>query len=267
MNPKVMLIAFIGVGLLGILVFIHSIKPAALPPYPAFVNVYVTKRDLKVGEWVDSRTDLVWKRIKWEKHSQNNVLTSQNVDGDVLRSSIPAGSFLFKRDLVAPGDADFLAYALPPGKTAMSLAVKIQNAVDRFIQPGEHVDVVMRNTNAQVARVLLTNIRILAVDHRLGAEVKVVPKGPSAPGSSPQQARPQPVVTATQNPDTPVLVTLEVTPEDAIKLSQGMNKGVISLILRSVLANTDSEKKSQAFGFLGPVFVYNGNVKTKEENY
>ncbi|MBO6037731.1 MAG: Flp pilus assembly protein CpaB, partial [Acetobacter sp.] len=156
MNPKVMLIAFIGVGLFGMYLFVRSMKPAALPPYPSFVNVYVVKRDLKVGKWLDPRTDLTWKKVKWENHTTNNVLTTQNINGDVLRSSIPAGSFLFKRDLVAPGDSDFLTYAIHPGKVAVSLAIPIQNAVDHFIQPGEHDDVLMRNDGQRVAKVVLT---------------------------------------------------------------------------------------------------------------
>ena len=72
-----------------------------------------------------------------------------------------------------------------------------------------------------------------------------------------QQAASSQVSTATVlNPNAPLVVTFEVTPEEAATLMQATNTGIVSLMLRS--ARDDSHGTGEVSAGSGSMIIYNG---------
>jgi pilus assembly protein CpaB len=124
---------------------------------------------------------------------------------------------------------------LTPGYRALAMKVDEVIGVSGFIAPDDRVDVIATvptpGTNERVAKIVLQDKRVLSVASN--AEQK---------GATGQMAR---------------SITLEVTPEEAEKLSIAQNEGSLSLALRS----SGDEKKVDTAGsstrqmFAGPKTV------------
>jgi pilus assembly protein CpaB len=105
-----------------------------------------------------------------------------------------------------------LSTVIESGKRAVTVAVDDVRGVAGFIFPGDFVDVVMTRTNStdgpqNFSEVILQHVKVLAIDQVAGER---------------QQERPT-VAKA---------VTVEVTPEQALKILLATNVGRLSLILR-----------------------------------
>jgi pilus assembly protein CpaB len=154
--------------------------------------------------------------------------------GRVVRTPITAGQPLTKGSLVAPGDRGFLAAALSPGMRAISVPMRITSGVSGFVFPGDRVDVFLtQKVNVQegeplrVAETIVRNVRVLATDQR--ADTKRDEEGNT-------------VVSKFK------MVTLEVTPRIAEKLTVAQSIGTISLSLRSLAENAAELEQAIASG-------------------
>ncbi|MBQ3818064.1 MAG: Flp pilus assembly protein CpaB [Acetobacter sp.] len=284
MNPKVMLFLFFGVGIVGVVMFLHATKPAILKPEPpkkVYVHVFVAKHNLQKGDWV-SLNDLTEKTFVLGKQPVGALLTTQEVAGHAVRFPIAAGKVIVGSDLISQSDPDFLAYALPPGKGAISIALTRANAVDNFIQPGERVDVFVRINRPTTAvsaaviksQVILRNLRVLSVNHSLGKTFvredqsvearmgRLIDSGQSQTNLNRTQAALQRNTPPMEilNPNMPLVVTLEVTPEESATLMQAVNTGTVSLMLRSAQGNRDTGQSFAMSGdaLSGETLIYNG---------
>ncbi len=109
---------------------------------------------------------------------------------------------------------------LQPGTRAVTVGVDAVTGSAGLIWPGDHVDLILTQTLAEpslpvgrrvVAETVLSDIRVIAIDQQLVQGAEANPK-------EPQQAR---------------TVTLEVTPEQAERVSVAIRLGRLSLTVRA----------------------------------
>jgi pilus assembly protein CpaB len=114
--------------------------------------------------------------------------------------------------ITAPNQPATLSSMIDPGKRAVTVRVDDVRGVAGFIQPGDHVDVVLIRTEAEsrsnegYSDVILQSAKVLAIDQITGER--------------------------TDKPTIAKAVTLEVSAEDAQKILLASNIGRLSLILR-----------------------------------
>ena len=129
--------------------------------------------------------------------------------GRVLARSVVPGEPILESSLLPEGSQSGLASLIEERSRAVSIQVDEFQSVAGFVQPGSRVDVVASLQGAAGPRSesILQNVKVLAVDVR------------TAQGDgTPQPAR---------------VVTLEVTPREAEKLSAAENGGRIKLAMRN----------------------------------
>jgi pilus assembly protein CpaB len=201
--------------------------PAPIPT----TQVLVAAVDMAPGHFIKPE-DLRWQ--PWPKDSvvDSYILESpgaiDDLGGTVVRTMIGSGEPVTENRLVRPGDRGFLAAVLQPGMRAVSVPVNETSGIAGLIFPGDHVDVILTHAvrqqtaagvqTRQVSETVLTNVRVLAIDQSVSMT------GPA--GSVADTA------------------TLEVTPQQAEKISVMMQIGQLSLSLRS-LAEADTPASAE----------------------
>ena len=111
----------------------------------------------------------------------------------------------------APNQRASFSTVIEKGKRAVTVAVDDVRGVAGFIFPGDFVDVVLTRTNNSVgpqdfAEVILQHVKVLAIDQMAGERQ--------------------------ERPTVAKAVTVEVTPEQALRILLATNVGKLSLILR-----------------------------------
>jgi pilus assembly protein CpaB len=172
-------------------------------------------------------------------------MTADQLIGTVVRTPITAGQPISHGAIVAPGDRGFLAAALGPGMRAVSVPVSELTGVAGFIFPGDRVDLVLTQNVAsqitpnatyssvvdtrglKVSETIIRNLRVLATDQR--ASPTLDEKGNTVVSNY-------------------KLVTLEVTPRLAEKITVAQAIGTISLSLRSLADNAEAIESALASG-------------------
>ncbi len=153
--------------------------------------------------------------------------------GSVARQVLPQGVPVARSAIVQPGDRGFLAAVLPKGKRAITIAVSEVAGLGGLVLPGDRVDLILTYSIAgsvidaerdiRASETVMKNIRVLALDQRLGP---VMPKEKDA-----------------SKADTPPIAhtaTLEVTPQQAEMITLGQTLGDLSLVLNSVRDGGDA---------------------------
>lgn len=139
--------------------------------------------------------------------------------GTVVRYDIFPGEPIREQKLATAGDG-LLSAVLGSGKRGVSATVTAASAAGGFILPNDHVDVVVTRDSAagQFSETILSNVRVLAIDARLG----------EAPGREDAAAGPSVF-------EGKAIATLELDPAGAEVLIGAANGGTLSLVLRSLL--------------------------------
>ncbi len=160
--------------------------------------------------------------------------TSEELVGTVVRNAITAGQPITQGSLVKPGDRGFLAAALSPGMRAITVPVSALTGVAGFVFPGDRVDLMLTQSVAgdtgpalKVSETIMRNLRVLATDQR----------SRSATDESGNT-----VVRKFK------LVTFEVTPSIAEKITVAQSIGTLSLSLRSIADNAAELEQALASG-------------------
>jgi pilus assembly protein CpaB len=138
------------------------------------------------------------------------------VYGAALRAGVSAGHPIRRSAIVKPGDRDFLQIVLSPRARAIAIPVATGGASTGLLYPGDRVDVILTQTfkhdppltRGSVSETVVESLRVLVVD---APDAK-----PASTGNSFGRT-----------------VTLEVTPEQAEKISVAAELGKLSLTLRS----------------------------------
>jgi pilus assembly protein CpaB len=253
-----------GVGCVAVLVHgMSAAKPkpvaivAAAPPPDPTVRVLVSRGDLKVGQRVQ-QDDMTWrdwpvsalsptyitdtakpmsvgggqigaaagKVVDATRTAMSNPSQGAGAQfvGAVVREHILPNEPVVASKLVMAGGSGVLAVTLDPGMRAVALPLTPESAAGGFIQPGDHVDVMMTrstdsgpqqlNANATTnpmhgftTTTVMRNVRVLAIDQNMGAQ-----KTSSTVGAT---------------------ATVEASPAQAEYLVLAKASGTITLALRS----------------------------------
>jgi pilus assembly protein CpaB len=230
--------------------FMH--EPAAQAPEPAVQRILVAKRNLASGTFVQAQQDFDWQPAPeaaaksgdtaGEKagdapeantnYLYEGVARPEDFNGAVVRRPIHAGEAIIPSMLMKSGEGGFMSAVLEPGKRAVSISVNLTSGNAGFVSPGDRVDLLVtyrvknaKNVDSGSGESIGTetfahNVRVLAVDQTL------------------------------DNPENKAIIaktiTVEVTPEEAEKISVASEMGKISVALVSVGTEPTSDAKDTA---------------------
>jgi|HubBroStandDraft_1064217.scaffolds.fasta_scaffold00087_26 pilus assembly protein CpaB len=151
--------------------------------------------------------------------------------GAITRRDLAEGEILLSADVVKAGDRDFLPAVLTPGARAVTVSVNtLSGSSAGLIYPGDHVDLILTQTFHEpnlpiglrtVGENIAQNLRVLAIDHYTQG-------GTVANGNEPQMR------------NSARTVTLEAEPTVALKIGIASDLGKLSLILRSLDADSSA---------------------------
>jgi pilus assembly protein CpaB len=214
---------------------------AAAAPVKTGPEVLVATKALPVGTLITAESfryqpwpEELIEEAYFIKGGEEKDDSMKSLVGTVVRNAVTAGQPITKESLVAPGDRGFLAAALSPGMRAVTVPVSALTGVAGFVFPGDRVDLVLTQNVAasdgpglKVAETILRNLRVLATDQR--AQTNKDEKGNT-------------IVSEFK------LVTLEVTPRIAEKITVAQTIGTISLSLRALADNAAELEQAIASG-------------------
>jgi pilus assembly protein CpaB len=194
----------------------------------ARAQVLVATAPIGVGERL-SETNMTW--MDWPKNAVQEDYIEQaampealvDMQGVVARFEIFEGDPIRQQKLIR-SDQGYLSAVLDTGMRGISIAVDAGSAAGGFIVPNDHVDVVLtRGTESgQVSETIVSNVRVLAINTRLG-EV-----GKTGAPAQPEDPRAE-IFGGT------ALATLELDPVRAETVINATTLGRLSLALRSVV--------------------------------
>ena len=222
---KIALVVAVFFGLIaayGIFNFLRQQRQAAEALRTQTQDVVIAAKDIPAGSTIGEAMlkDGTVRAIKWPKASvpAGAFGTPTEVIGKVNRVKIMANEPILESRL--SGEGAGLTVRLEPGKRAMAVRVDEIIGVSGFIVPDDRVDVIVTttppgvtNSDARLSKIVLQNKRVLSVAQ--STEQK---------DGKPQVAR---------------SITLEVSPEEAEKLSLAYQEGPIVLALRGVGDETE----------------------------
>ena len=196
---------------------------AAVVEQRPVVRILAARRDLAIGERVASG-DFYWQTWPDEAMSPGYIIEGRSdgandFTGAVVRAPISQGEPVTGRRLVQPGDAGFMAAVLTPGMRAVAVPISAEHGAGGFILPNDRVDVLVSyeedvegrrgSLRSFVARTVVENARVLAIDQTFGGDGEENVVGETA--------------------------TLELTPDQARAVSVAVARGQVSLVLRSLM--------------------------------
>jgi pilus assembly protein CpaB len=186
-------------------------------------SVLVAATAIEPGEEVSASNV---KAIQWPSESvPEGVLASTSELAEILyaRGTILPGEPIMLEKLDAAGNLLTLAAAIEPGMRAVSITVRSDTGVAGFVLPGDRVDVnefierepgqsassygsdAVRVTSDLIARPVLKSVKVLAVDQTFDSNLE---------GARPSST-----------------VTLEVSPDGALRLGAAGMQGALGLAL------------------------------------
>ncbi|HVI52628.1 MAG TPA: Flp pilus assembly protein CpaB [Candidatus Sulfotelmatobacter sp.] len=223
------------------------------PVAPATEDVLVAAADIAPGTVLKSG-DLRYMPWPRDGIDERLVLRSSAADpiadyaGTIARRPLLAGEPLSAQAVFRRLDGGILSAMLEPGMRAVSVPVTQTSGVGGFLQPNDHVDILL-NQDVKASEVdgqtlhgdfqrlatqaVLSDVRVLAVDDRL------VKSDPSAPAST----------------STSRTVTFELTPKDAEVLLTAQKLGEITLSLRSMARADSDEAPASVTGYTTDIEV------------
>jgi pilus assembly protein CpaB len=254
---KIALVVAVFFGLIaayGIYNFLSSQQKAADSLRAANQDIVVAGEDLPPGTTLNEeaiKKGLI-KTTPWPKASipVGAFSSPQQVIGKVNRVKILANEPILEGRLAGEGAG--LTVRLDPGKRALAFPVNEIVGVSGFIVPDDRVDIILTTTplggdqGAKISKVVMQNMRVLSVAQ--STEQK---------DGKPQLAR---------------SITLEVSPEEAEKLSLASQEGQLVLALRGLgddasVATNGSSKRDLLALASGPRKSAAGAVAPAQDKY
>jgi len=190
-----------------------------------YVQVVVAARDIP-GNTVLQEAMLVLQKKPTELKHVQEFTDAKEIIGKTLTVPVVAGQAILSSQVVAPGDVNKgLAYKIPVGLRAVSVAIDAVSGVSGLLQPGDRVDVLATiSKDSETYTVLpLQDVVVLAVG---------------------QQIDNTRVAAGEDKPEMAETVTLAVQYNDAKPLMLASIKGNIRLLLRNPV--------DHAKGYYGP---------------
>lgn len=206
-------------------------------------QILVAKKAITIGHFL-AADDLAWQpwpesadaKSFFEKTSAPDALTASV--GAVAKIAMAQGEPLTPAKIAHPGQGGWMSAILAPGMRAVSIEISAESAAGGFIQPDDHVDVLMtrdvdssenNNGAGQIlakARtfIILQNVHLLAIDANYGQGAKEAKE--TKDGKEAREGEGG-VLIGTR-------ATLELSPQDAALVAAAQKGGRLSLALRSV---------------------------------
>ncbi len=229
---------------------------------PPTVTVVAAKRTLYQGQTLTSE-DLEQREVEPDYVPPTAYRTVDELIGRVPQERILQGEYIRAERLASSGAGVGLNAIIPRGQRARSINITDGSAVSGFLNPGNYVDVLVtikpdreaKGSGGSKAKdddyrtiTLLQNVKILAVDSRLGAG-----DAESETGRDGNTYRPS--------------VTLAVTPEEAERITHAQVEGDVTLTLRndidSTQVDTNGARAEKILGKPDQVVITFKDVKTK----
>ncbi|MEP3654133.1 MAG: Flp pilus assembly protein CpaB [Litorimonas sp.] len=199
-----------------------------------YVPVLAIDADVSTGQRI---TENMLTSIKWpaEALTANLINIDDQPDAkaefinSLARQPMAQGETISRSKVIMAGDSGVMAALLKPGMRAVTTRISVDTAAGGFIQPGDRVDVIIRenfpirrdNTQQQqqstaersslyVAQTLFENVKVLAIDQTFTTSAE---SGAAIPGST---------------------ATFELSQSDAELLQEAEGYGDLYLTLRGV---------------------------------
>jgi pilus assembly protein CpaB len=212
-----------------VLVCLEALPQRVATDTAATDEILVATGALSPGSFLRTK-DVMWQRyagktepsqIRRSPGSTDNGDLNQQSRGEVfvgaaLRENVASGEPIRRSAIVRPGDRDFLQIVLLPGARAIAIPLATGGPSTSLLSPGDHVDVILTQTfkndpslvRRSVSETVVESLRVLAID---AADTKPT-TGSTGSGRT---------------------VTLEVTPQQAEKISLAPQLGKLSHRLRT----------------------------------
>jgi pilus assembly protein CpaB len=201
-------------------------------------QILVAKKDIVLGHFLVA-DDLAWQA--WPENAQTKSFLEKKDAGDALEKSVGAvakiamaeGEPITPAKIAHPGEGGWMAAIISPGMRAVSIEISAETAAGGFIQPNDHVDVMMtrevdsNENNAGAGgqvlakartHVILQNVHLLAIDAIYSQPAKDAKEAKTGEGG---------VLVGTR-------ATLELAPQDAALIAAAQKGGRLTLALRSI---------------------------------
>lgn len=202
------------------------------------VDVVVATRNLYMGLPIGEDDVAVVKLVPEIVPADVTYTSKDAVLGRIPKERVLAQEILRAERLARRESGVGLNALILPGKRAVSIAVKAEEAVAGFIQPLNYVDVIVvikpddkdaLNTRA-VSKILLQGIKVLAIGDSLNGNYGDEEDKGAEKGAKSKKKQPNKNTGVVKGKRT---VTLEVTPGEAEQLALAQAKGDIVLALRA----------------------------------
>jgi pilus assembly protein CpaB len=202
------------------------------------MKVLVATKAIGLGERLSSGA------VAWQDWPQATVQSSYitdattpdaltNISGNVARSEFVAGEPILDSKLVKTNEG-FLSAVLAPGMRGVSVSVTADAASGGFIVPNDHVDVVMSriSDSVQQSQTVLTDVRVLAINSRLGQSGETGAPDPTSDAKS-------------EIFSNTAIATLELNPIQSEIIVNATQAGKLSLVLRSLADSKGSANAAE----------------------
>lgn len=218
--------------------YLRSEREAMAKPAPEPAKRELTTKVLVAASELSAGTILKKSHMRWQAWPEEGVSDSyfvkqanpdHKLEGAVVRQSLAPGEPITEQRIVRPGDRGFLAAMLSPGMRAISVPVNATTGISGLVFPGDRVDVVLTHTvdakqsttgtKRRASETVLHDIRVLALDQRTDDQdgKRIVAK----------------------------TATVEVTPEQAERISLAKQLGNLALVLRPIARDKDADEKEE----------------------
>lgn len=239
MTKRLVLLIAILFGLItAFLIFNFLTNATKTADTTEYVDIVIAKDNIS-QKTVLTANMLSTKKIPVQYKHSRELTDTKDAIGKVALVPINAGQSIHGNHIIRPGESnEGLAYKIPEGKRAMSVAIDEVSGVSGLIKPGDRVDIISNITiedpkddrkQIPFTLVVLQDIEVLSVGKIL--ETKVGDGGPNI-----TEAR---------------TITLAVTIEESLPLKSVSERGSISLLLRSPI----DDSKSGPSPFIPQLFI------------
>lgn len=224
------------------------------------IRVLVAKTAIGIGQ------QLLPASIGWEEWPEGSILAdyitaeatpeaAENLSDAVARFAFFPGDPIREQKLVRDAQG-YLSAVLEPGMRGVSVSVSALTGSGGFISPNDHVDVLLtRNLpGAEASETVLRNVRVLAINARLG-------ETGSTGASEEQESGRAPIFSE-------AIATLELDETGAQVVIGASSLGRLTLVLRAMsdfgeAENTGDLRANQAIRLTSPFWTSMGTALTQ----
>lgn len=162
------------------------------------------------------------------------------MNGSIARFEFFPGEPIRADKLAQPGQG-FLSAVLESGMRGVSVGVSAESASGGFIVPSDRVDVVLtRETElTRISDTILHNVRVLAIDRRLGTIGKTASDSKDSEKSDGEEGADNPSATTFSGEAT---ATLELDPSQTEVIVNAAQMGKLTLVLRPIVDTAEASK-------------------------